>query len=423
MKRIVFLLFAACCFLLSSAAAQPNNTLLWEISGKGLKKPSYLFGTFHLLCPEDLQVTDALRTRLQATQQLVLELDFDDPNVMASVQQDMVFKNGKTTRDYLSETDYELVSRFFQDSLGMPFEQVAMVKPFMLSTFVYPKYLGCTPASWELVLMQMAQAQNAEVLGLETPEQQLAVLDKMTVEQQAALLVESIRDYDSMKKQFDEMLQLYKSQQMEAMERFAGSYFAEFEALQRAILEYRNRAWIPKIEQWAKAKPSFFAVGAAHLGGKKGVIALLRAKGYKVAPVPNVDVAPVASKAATGGDPAQLLSRKWRMDESIIPEAVEDVLDNVRRSNPEQAAALETQKEALAEGLRAGIVEYKPNGRYEMLVLGQRMSGVWKLSDDHTKLLRTADDGSETVNEVVEISAGKLVLINSSQKRLVYVPQ
>ena len=423
MKRIVFLLFAACCFTLYSATAQSDNTLLWEITGKGLKKPSYLFGTFHMLCPADLQVTDAVRTRLQTTQQLVLELDFDDPSAVAGIQQDMVFKNGKTTKDYLSENEYQLVNRFFIDSLGMPFEQVEAVKPFMLSTFIYPKYLGCAPASWELVLMQMAQAQSAEVLGLETPEQQLAVLDKMTFEQQAAFLVESIRDHEGMRKQFAEMLQLYKSQDVEALERFGDSYFEEFQALQRAILEDRNRAWIPKIEQWAKAKPSFFAVGAAHLGGKKGVIALLRAKGYKVRPVPNVDETAAVKTTDAGSPSALLLARKWRMDESIIPQAVEDLLDNMRQSNPEQAAALETQKEVLAQGLRAGMVEYKTNGRFEMLVLGQRVSGAWKLNDDHTKLLRTGDDGSETVNEVVEISAGKLVLINSSQKRLVYVPQ
>ncbi len=422
MKKVMFLFAAILLYLtVQPTFAQSDNTLLWEISGKGLKQPSYLFGTFHVLCPEDLMVTDAIRNKLKMSKQLVLELDFDDPNLMTEMQQYMVLTNGKTTKDYLNESDYELVSRFFQDSLGMPFEQVAIIKPFMLTTFLYAKYLGCQPASWEQVLVQMAQAQKSEILGLETPQQQLAALDKMTYEQQAALLVEGVRDYDKMKIMMAEMVQIYKDQKMERIQESAGTYFSELEAIEKALLEDRNRKWIPQIEKLIKKNPTFFAVGAAHLGGKTGVIALLRAKGYKLTPIANVDE---AAAAGATDDFAALLVRKWRMDESVVPQALEDVLENVRNNNPEQAAMLEAQKGMIAEGLRAATVEYKANGRYEMLILGQRMSGVWRLSDDGKQLLRTDDgNGEESVNEIVEVNNERLVLINSKQKQLIYVPK
>jgi uncharacterized protein len=383
MKRFILLLSAALIFAGQPAFSQSENTLLWEISGKALKQPSYLFGTFHILCPDDLIVTDAVRNKLKATQQLVLELDFDDPNLMTALQQGMVFSDGKTTKDYLNDDQYRVVSGFFQDSLGMPFEQVASVKPFMLSTFLYPKYLGCQPASWELTLVQMAQQQKAEILGLETPEQQLAVLDKMSFEQQAGLLVESVTDYDGMKKMMADMLQLYKGQQVEEMYRSAGSYFSELETIEKALLEDRNRAWIPQMEKLVKTTPTFFAVGAAHLGGKTGVIALLRQKGYKVTPIANVDDAPASPANAH----TALLTRKWRIDESSLPQTLEDLLDNVRQQNPEQAQMLEAQKDMLLEGLRESTVEYKANGRFEMLVLGQRISGEWHMSDDQQTTL------------------------------------
>lgn len=422
MKKVMFLFAAILLYLtVQPTFAQSDNTLLWEISGKELIEPSYLFGTFHVLCPEDLMVTDAIRNKLKMTKQLVLELNFDDPNLMTEMQQYMVLTNGKTTKDYLNESDYELVSRFFQDSLGMPFEQVAIIKPFMLATFLYSKYLGCQPASWEQVLVQMAQAQKSEILGLETPQQQLAALDKMTYEQQAALLVEGVRDYENMKILMAEMVQIYKDQKIERIQESAGTYFAELEAIEKALLEDRNRKWIPQIEKLIKKNPTFFAVGAAHLGGKTGVIALLRSKGYKLTPIANVDEA-----AAVGAidNSAALLVRKWRMDESVVPQALEDILENVRNNNPEQAAMLEAQKDMIADGLRAATVEYKANGRYEMLILGQRMSGVWRLSDDGKQLLRTDDgDGEESVNEIVEVNNERLVLINSKQKQLIYVPK
>ncbi len=420
MRTLLLLLAAVFVFAARPASAQTENTLLWEISGKGLKKPSYLFGTFHVLCPDDLIMTDAVRNKLNAAQQLVLELDFDDPNLMAEMQQGMVFPDGKTTKDYLTEANYQLVSRFFEDSLGMPFEQVAAIKPFMLSTFLYPKYLGCRPASWELTLVQMAQAQNLEVLGLETPQQQLAVMDKMSFEQQAALLVESITDYEGMKKMTADMLQLYKDQKVEEMYRSAGSYFAQLEAIEKAMLEDRNRAWIPQMEKHVNTLPTFFAVGAAHLGGRNGVISLLRKNGYTVTAVPNVDDA--GSHAAVSSH-AQLLVRKWRIHESSIPQTLEDILDNVRQQNPEQAKMLEDQKDALAQGLRESTLEYKANGRYEIFTLGQRVGGVWRINEDNSQLLRTDDNGEETVNEIVELSAEQLVIINTKKKQMVYVPK
>lgn len=419
MKRFILLFSAALLFAFQPAFSQPENTLLWEISGKGLKQPSYLFGTFHILCPDDLIVTDAVRNKLKATKQLVLELDFDDPNLMTALQQGMVFLDGKTTKDYLNEDQYRVVSGFFQDSLGMPFEQVAAVKPFMLSTFLYPKYLGCQPASWELALVQMAQAQKSEVLGLETPQQQLAIMDKMTFEQQAALLVESVTDYDGMKKMMADMLRLYKGQKVEEMYRSAGSYFSELESIEKALLEDRNRAWIPQMEKLVKTTPTFFAVGAAHLGGKTGVIALLRKKGYKVTPIANVDNTPTSPANAH----AVLLTRKWRIDESSLPQTLEDLLDNVRQQSPEQAQMLEAQKDMLLEGLRESTVEYKANGRFEMLVLGQRISGEWRMSDDRKQLFRTDESGEETANEVVELNAERLVVINTKQRQLMYVPK
>ena len=80
--------FFATIFFLQNCKAQSilklpvnkdNNTLLWEISGKDLKKPSYLFGTFHILCKDDIQFSENLQTALKASQQVYFEMDLDDP--------------------------------------------------------------------------------------------------------------------------------------------------------------------------------------------------------------------------------------------------------------------------------------------------------------------------------------------------------
>lgn len=410
------------CFLLTVLFtgvmnAQPANTLLWEISGNGLTAPSYVFGTFHMMCPEQLDLSQDIQQKVRATRQLVLELDFDDPNLVPELQQGMVFADGKTTRDYLSEKDYQTVSRFFQDSLGISFDQVAAVKPFMLSTFIYPKYLGCQPASWEQALIGLAQAQQSEILGLETPTQQLATIDKLPFDKQAVVLVEGITEFDSMKKMFAEMVQLYRTQQVEALYSFSGDYFSEFEGLEKAMLEDRNRAWIPRMGELAAQKPTFFAVGAAHLGGPTGVLALLREAGYQVTPVlPAGKAADSTSVSPT----ARLLARQWFLDESVIPAVVESVLDNVRKQSPEQAAQLEGQKEILAQGLLASTFEYKNDGTYKVITFGQLHTGVWKLSDDGKRILKVDADGEESSNDILELTEQRLVVLNDDKLRLVY---
>lgn len=421
MKKTICLIIVTLLFSGVNVFAQSDKTLLWEISGKGLEKPSFLFGTFHLLCPDDLDVTDAIRTKLKATEQLALELDFDDPNMMTEMQQGMMLTNGKTTKDYLKKADLKLVSQFFKDSLGMDFDQLAVVKPFLLATFIYPKYLGCQPASWEMTLVQLAQTQNAEVLGLETPARQLAAIDIMSFEDQAQMLTESINEYNEMKGIFTDMVAIYKEQDVEKLYNFSNEYFSEYAGMEQAMLEARNREWIPIIEKWSKEKPTFYAVGAGHLGGKTGVIALLRDKGYQVTPVANV----TKSKPQVNNNSSltDLISRTWKMHESIIPQAVEDVLDNVRKQNPEQAKQLEAQKPLLADGLRTSTFTYNADGTYEISTFGQLMTGTWKLSDDQKSLIRVDQQGEEAINEIVEITPEKMVVINSKKRTLTYVPK
>lgn len=398
-----------------------NNSLLWEISGKGLKQPSYLFGTFHLLCPSDLEVTDAVKDKLKATEQLALELDFDDPNMPVEMQKYVAFTNGATIKNYLTEGELKTVNQFFQDSMEMPFEQLINIKPFFITSLLYPKLLGCQPASWEQVLTQLAQKQKSEVVGLETVAQQMGTIDKITYEQQADMLLESITEYNKTIKEFAGMVDLYKKQDVEGIYNFSDEYFGKYAGIEKALLEDRNRNWIRQIEKLATAKPTFFAVGAGHLGGKTGVIALLKTKGYTVTPIANINEMSTAP-AATNNPISKLLTRKWKMDESMIPQALEDVLENVRQQNPEQAKILEGQKEALTAGLRASVVEYKANGNYEMQIMGRIVAGTWTLSADNKNLLRKDENGEETVNQLVEINNNQLVIINSKQKKVIYIP-
>ena len=60
-----------------------EKTLLWQITGKNIQEPSYLYGTIHIMCPGDLTISDVLKQKFSATQQLFLEIKLDDPGMLS----------------------------------------------------------------------------------------------------------------------------------------------------------------------------------------------------------------------------------------------------------------------------------------------------------------------------------------------------
>jgi|AntRauTorckE6833_2_1112554.scaffolds.fasta_scaffold00886_9 uncharacterized protein YbaP (TraB family) len=283
---IALAVFAFLMMLFPAKGQNSKESLLWEISGNDLDKPSYLFGTIHLLCPEDLMLGDKITTALNNSEQLVLELDLSDRSVLREVQQKMMYQDGTTAKDYLSPEEYGIVKQFFSDSLQMPFERLHSIKPFFLTSMTYPLFLGCQPASWEMQLMQQANKHKKQVMGLETAEEQIAVIESLPLELRKNMLLESITDYEAIKNLFGEMLTHYLNEDIKGLQALTEEYMSDkYAAMEEKLLNKRNHNWIKDITRISKEKPAFFAVGAAHLGGKNGVITLLKEKGYTLRPV------------------------------------------------------------------------------------------------------------------------------------------
>jgi len=280
MKKIVLLL---CSLFLGVAFGQKSeNSLLWKISGNGLKEPSYLFGTIHITC--DATLSEKVKTALDKTQQLCLELDMDDPNLQAEMMNSMMMQNGVTMKSLAKPEDFKAVDAFLTTNLGFSAEMLNPVKPFMVSAMLYPKMLNCETQSVEAELIKIAKAQNEEVIGLETVGEQLAVFDAIPYQEQMNELVITAKDnMQRDKTELTEMMAIYKSENVEAMVTFTEkSPNAMTSKYGDVLLKNRNQNWISRMITIAKNKPTFFGVGAAHLGGKEGVIALLRKAGFTV---------------------------------------------------------------------------------------------------------------------------------------------
>ena len=281
MKRILFI-FTSILFSFATNAQDLEKSLLWRISGNGLEKPSYLFGTMHAVC--EINFDDAIKKALDETSQMYLEIDMDDPTLQATMMKGMMMKDGVTMSSLMTEEEVKIVDAFLKENISISIKMVDKFKPFMISAMFIPKLLECPMQTIETELVKISKEQKEEVYGLETILDQLTVFDKIPYKTQVEELVKTAKDnMVNDKVEMKKMLAIYNDKDIEGMldlmdesENKISSNFNDI------LLNDRNANWIPIIEKVSKEKPTFYGVGAGHLAGENGVIKLLRKKGYKV---------------------------------------------------------------------------------------------------------------------------------------------
>jgi hypothetical protein len=258
-----------------------DQSLLWEISGNGLKENSYLFGTIHMICPSDFLMDDRIKKAFGDADELIMELDMDDPEMMQKMQQSSVNPGMKNIKSIFSESEIAALNDFLTSKYGAGMDQLGILKPFVLMSMITMKMLPCEQIeNYELFFTNLATAQNKNVGGLETVEFQMALFDEIPEEVQTKEIVKMVTTQDSLD-EFEQMVKAYTAEDINQLYKVIteNEMMGNFNEI---MLDNRNRNWIPLMEKSMKENQVFFAVGSGHLGGENGVINLLRNQGYQV---------------------------------------------------------------------------------------------------------------------------------------------
>jgi uncharacterized protein len=272
----------------SLTSSKTDNTLLWEISGNGLKQPSYLFGTFHMMCKDDIHFSENLQAALNYASEVYFEMDLDDPANTLGALMFMNMKDGKTLRDLYTEEEFNRLEKFFSDSLKTSLKTFQKMKPSMLEAFLYPKMMPCKNMSGvEQELLKIVSKDKKEIKGFETIAFQASVFDSIPYAAQAKSLLGSIDSIHKYSLYFDTMIHVYQSQQIDKIEAmFSKPEFGLQDGME-LLLDKRNVDWVKQLKTILPKQPIFMAVGAGHLVGNMGLIALLRKEGYTMTPIAN----------------------------------------------------------------------------------------------------------------------------------------
>lgn len=288
MKRIRKTLLILSVFLFSVhmgyCQLDTDNALLWKITGSGLEKDSYLFGTIHIICEDQFKMDDRILDALNQSKKIALELDLADPNALMEMQRASMNENFANIQNEFEEDQKEAINSFLMDHYGVNLQQMGVLKPFALSSLILVKMLPCEEVgSYELFFVEKSKELEIPIIGLETAEFQVGLFDQIPLKQQLDDLAKMVMDEESVE-EFNSLVNAYLEEDLDALYNLIiqSDMFSEFGEI---LLDQRNKNWVPKIEELIREDATFIAVGSGHLASETGIIHLLREAGYTLEPL------------------------------------------------------------------------------------------------------------------------------------------
>lgn len=268
------------------------NSLLWKIEGNGLEKPSYLFGTIHMICKDDAVLSENMKKVITDCDEVYFEIDMDNLLEMLGAMSKMKMTGDTTLRDLLTESEYQKVKKYFEEkSTILPFSVLETYKPILASSTLTQSEIPCDGATaMEQVIMSAAKESKKKIKGLETMAQQAGFLDSIPYKYQAAELVKYIDSSTTGSgddKLLNAMFDAYRQQDLKKLEELMVDSDAGMSSFTNIMLYNRNENWVSKLKGLMTDKSLLIAVGAGHLPGERGVINLLKKAGYTLTPVDN----------------------------------------------------------------------------------------------------------------------------------------
>lgn len=283
---IISLIYPTLTFSQQSDSISVENSLLWKISGNELTDSSYLFGTIHIIPKEEFFYTESMKSAFEASKKLIMEVDLDVSfSDQLALMQKMILPEKKSISSYMGKQEYDNLLSYLKDSLklsGMSLMTIQKLKPMLSFSVILEEKIKKAKV-YEMHFMKLAKKRKMEVVGLETLDEQVSIIDNVPIDAQVQMLLEMTKSQDILKDYY-EMLQIYKNQEINKLYNYAKED-QELEKYTDELLVNRNQKWVSKLAKLMNEDVCFIAVGSGHLAGKDGLINLLRQEGYLLSPV------------------------------------------------------------------------------------------------------------------------------------------
>lgn len=292
MKKTIFSLL-----LLIVTAVSVNAQLLWKISGNGLEKPSYLFGTHHIAPVSVIDSVPGMNDAIANVDKIYGEMIMSEATTPQSQQVMMSYAmapQDSLLTSVLAPAQLDSLNTMLKRYMGPmgSANQFAQLKPAMLSTLlalmqsqaIFPNFNPQQQLDGEI--QKRGAAIGKEIGGFETIQDQCNALFGSSIIEQAESLMDMVRHDDQSAGMAKKLAQAYLSGDLNAMlalmEDPANGASEEWT---ERMINRRNANWMRVMAGLLPTASVLIAVGAGHLPGEEGLISLLRKNGYSVDPV------------------------------------------------------------------------------------------------------------------------------------------
>jgi uncharacterized protein YbaP (TraB family) len=288
-------LFQALVLLLVTCNTQAQyKSLLWRISGNGLKDTSYLYGTMHTADRRIIDLSNSAKPYFDASKAYAMEIDpgaDKDMSGLTGMMGKMMMGKGYSLQAMIPSKEYAFLDSVCTSSIGLPMMMFDNVAPVIIMTIFEGVSMGLDQAAsdgkvkvLDLHFLEQAKKANKKIIGIETVAEQLNALNSLSYKEQADMLVQEVDSFQVNKNSGNEVLKYYLGQDLDSLSANDDD-IQKSEKFYKALVVDRNERMANRISEFIRKQPTFIAIGALHLPGDLGVINRLRKKGFAVEPV------------------------------------------------------------------------------------------------------------------------------------------
>lgn len=267
--------------------SQDKKNFLWKAQSNTANV--YLLGSIHVMKKDIYPLDSKIEDAFKRSNTLVVEANISDMGKidMQKLLTNAFYSGNDTLERHVSRETYELI-RKETERLGLPIQMINKQKPWIialtLSSLELMK-LGFTPNDG-IDMYFLSRAGGKRIVELESVDYQLELFSSFSDNEQELFLIQTLKELKILGHEMDKLLRAWKSGDTKGMEEIISKGSNEDIRIGRILEKLndeRNRKMTSRIEEFLKTKDSYFVVvGAAHLVGNKGIIEMLKAKGYSV---------------------------------------------------------------------------------------------------------------------------------------------
>jgi uncharacterized protein YbaP (TraB family) len=270
----------------AKSAKKFSEGLLWRVSRSGVR-PSYVFGTIHVADPRVLDVPEPVGRALLQSRYYYVE-SFQAEREAARFFEAARFEDGRRLEPLIGAQAYAQVAEILR-AREVPEDVIARVKPWAALI-----NLTMTPEDYEKVtldqrLLELARENGLRVLDLESIEEQISAFDKIPLETQVKLLRHALAHRDELAALLEPTIEAWLRRDLAGIHAGAGRIGKRFpemaehyRMLSRTVVEDRSVLMAHRLLMPLREGRAFVAVGADHLYGADGILAMIERQGYRV---------------------------------------------------------------------------------------------------------------------------------------------